>query len=1134
MSQFNWSESLRSDLDKLSALGSKKPESRKIELKEGERRVVTILFLDIQGFTAMSEKLDPEDVQLIIDQTFKILTNEIEKFHGFIDKYEGDRLMALFGSRHATEQDCEMALRAALGMQEKFLTINQILKEKNIQVGMRIGVNTGLVVTGRIGKGRDQDFTVMGDAVNLASRLESNAPINQIMIGEDVKKIVEGVFVFQNMGEIQVKGKSKPIQVYCVNAVSENRTQRWERSELSKKSKFVGRSNELRLLNECYLSASTSRGVSGVVIQAQAGTGKSRLIHEFLKSKNDHHLISASCLTSHLMPYMLLGDLFKPLFVSFDFESFLKKDLATYERLMPVINYLCQKSVPDERMKSLDPAALNLEIHLALKLVIESLPTWVGSQKVIVLWLDDVQWMDEASVEAFKFLFSNLNGKNPIMVIITSRPDVDVVKKMGMGAGTIELHLNPLGLDDCVEIIHNAFEKDLFLTQEKQILVDKSAGNPFYMEELIQSLIDEDIVVKEGDGWKKCKEVNLAHLPDSIHRIIVGRIDRLSSDDKLTLMAASVLFDPINSQIMNAIRKDLGLKSQDLQWADALEQLAFLQRESHDPIYTSWTFRHSMIREVVYGMILNQNKRILHECVANALEKYFANQLEGKAKLLFHHYSNTSNVEKIKEYGKDTLKQLFFNHASNEGLLIIKTLQELVQSLNIQDEEFISILLQYEAKFHDFMGMREFQLNVIDKLKALKSTGNRPEQQVQYNALMANYYLSIGQFQKAIEQTMLVLDQSMLVQAPLDVVIDLYRVAGIAKYSLGEFQKANDYYLKGLSMAQKKNDRYYEATFYNAMGLVKYQMGKSNEALDDYQKSLSIHQSLGHLRGQSNALGNQGLVYWGLGEYSKALMHLNASYKIFEEVGFKKGQAVTLGNIGVIYHKLGLYNMALDHYHKALNVRIQISDLAGQGYDHVNLGVVYTHLGDFVKAMSYFERGLDLAKGVDSKYLIVENLNGLAIIHRTTQQNEGLNLMKAKDYALEAVKMAQEYGLIPGQVKALSNLGRIFLLMHDKVQALKHSQEALRLIQNHPSGVEGSEEEALINHYTVLLGVGEKEKAIETLEKMISLIESRAKQISDETFKKNFLTEVRHNRYAILEWKKYHPQWKPKGLENIF
>ncbi|HLG20755.1 MAG TPA: adenylate/guanylate cyclase domain-containing protein, partial [Bdellovibrionota bacterium] len=225
-----WSEVLRSDLDKLSQPTTTRAKTPVPVLKEGERRIVTILFLDIQGFTAMSEKLDPEDVQLIIDNCFKILTNEIEKYSGFIDKYEGDRLMALFGSRQASEIDCEQALRAALGMKDKFQEINRILAEREIRIGVRVGVNTGLVVTGRIGKGREQDFTVMGDAVNLASRLETNAPPNEIMISEEAKRSAGDVFLYEDLGNIEVKGKSEPISVFCVKGLNPHRAERWERS----------------------------------------------------------------------------------------------------------------------------------------------------------------------------------------------------------------------------------------------------------------------------------------------------------------------------------------------------------------------------------------------------------------------------------------------------------------------------------------------------------------------------------------------------------------------------------------------------------------------------------------------------------------------------------------------------------------------------------------------------------------------------------------------------------------------------------------------------------------------------------------------------------------------------------------
>ena len=248
-----WSEVLKSDLDKLTQWTALRRRPETVRLKEGERRMVTILFLDIQGFTAMSEKLDPEDVQLIVDHCFTILTGEVEKYHGYVDKYEGDRLMALFGFRQASELDCEQAVRAALGMREKFSEINRILAQRDISVGIRIGIHTGLVVTGRIGKGRDRDFTVLGDAVNLASRLENHAPPGEILVSEDVRRAAGEVFLFDSLGEIQVKGKSRPVSVFIVLGLNPERTERWERSPFTRRSAYVRRDIEDRVLERVEL-----------------------------------------------------------------------------------------------------------------------------------------------------------------------------------------------------------------------------------------------------------------------------------------------------------------------------------------------------------------------------------------------------------------------------------------------------------------------------------------------------------------------------------------------------------------------------------------------------------------------------------------------------------------------------------------------------------------------------------------------------------------------------------------------------------------------------------------------------------------------------------------------------------------
>ena len=225
-------------------------EKKTIHLKEGERRTVAILFADLKGFTAMSEMLDPELVQSTIDKIMSVFTKVIKNHGGYVDKYSGDEVMALFGAKVASEVDTERAIRAGLQMLENLNKFNHYMKTQKEYsaierpLAIRIGINTGLVTTGKIGEGREGDFTVYGDSVNLASRLESNAPINSILVPSTIQSMLPNQFEYSDMGHIKVKGKKKPISVYTVNGIKKTSSD----FQTQYNTEFIGLKVELNFL----------------------------------------------------------------------------------------------------------------------------------------------------------------------------------------------------------------------------------------------------------------------------------------------------------------------------------------------------------------------------------------------------------------------------------------------------------------------------------------------------------------------------------------------------------------------------------------------------------------------------------------------------------------------------------------------------------------------------------------------------------------------------------------------------------------------------------------------------------------------------------------------------------------------
>ena len=295
-----------------------KVDDRTIKLKQGERRMVAVLFADIKGFTNLSETLDHEEVQTLVDQLMKIFSHCVELHGGYVDKYTGDQIMALFGAKAASEVDTQRSINTALLMLKKLKHFNTILKKSkkygtlDIDLSIRVGINTGMVTTGAVGKEREGDYTVYGDTVNLASRMESNAPINSIMVPENTMELVKDYFIFKDYGFVEVKGKSKPVSVFVIES----------KKDLSMKisTPFIGREKEIKILSEIYekkieqIKSNSFNKIDFIGVTAEAGIGKSRLLNEYLKTNKNRYfsLCHASNISSK--PYYLFIRLIKDVF----------------------------------------------------------------------------------------------------------------------------------------------------------------------------------------------------------------------------------------------------------------------------------------------------------------------------------------------------------------------------------------------------------------------------------------------------------------------------------------------------------------------------------------------------------------------------------------------------------------------------------------------------------------------------------------------------------------------------------------------------------------------------------------------------------------------------------------------------
>ncbi|MCC7361357.1 MAG: AAA family ATPase [Anaerolineales bacterium] len=536
----------------------------------GERKVVTALFLDVVGSTALAEHMDPEDWTQIMNRAFELLAPIVTRdektgkgYDGTIARLLGDAMLVFFGAPVAHEDDAVRAVRASLDMLEAVRQYAVEVGEKyNIPFEVRIGLNTGPVVVGDVGSYRKFEYTAMGDAVNLAARMQSAARPMTVLISEHTYRYVAPLFEFQDLGEIAVKGKREPVRVYEVQGVKAQPGRL--RGLAGLESAMVGRDSELATLLQ--LSAAVHAGLGrAAVIIGEPGLGKSRLIAEWkaaaagaAQTGPAELWAEGRCLSyGHVLPYHLLIDLLRSL-MGVPATAGNPEERAALEALvsevagpaaMEVFPYLAHLlSLPlegeaAERVARLDAQALQNQYLAALRQLLLGL----ARRQPLLVVLDDIHWADPSSTDLLIKLLPLL-AEAPLLLCLVTRPDREAhgwrlvtAARERLGAGLSELNLSPLNDADSRQLVSNLLEIEALPDSIRTLILQKAEGNPFFVEEVIRMLIDRGAIYRQGSNWAAGKEINTVEIPDNLQGLLLARIDRLPDDVKRTLRVASVI-----------------------------------------------------------------------------------------------------------------------------------------------------------------------------------------------------------------------------------------------------------------------------------------------------------------------------------------------------------------------------------------------------------------------------------------------------------------------------------------------------------------------------------------------------------------------------------------------------------------
>jgi predicted ATPase/class 3 adenylate cyclase len=1029
----------------------------------GQRRTVTVLFTDLSGFTALSERMDSEDVYDIVQQYIQVLVNNVYKYEGIVDKLTGDGLMALFGAPISHENNAERAVRAALEMQTDILQLNKDIRKKyKANLRMRVGLHSGMVVVGGMGSNMMMDYTAIGDTVNLAHRIEEAAPPNTILVSESVYRQTKSLFEFQQVSALNPKGITHPVVAFSVIQLK-TRPGRMRGLE-GLRAPMIGRDAELNRLKQVLTDLLQIRRGQFVFITGEAGMGKSRLTAEFKATLNPHEvrvLEAQSLAYRRSIAYWIILNL---LYQYLGLPPNTPKG-EVHQRLIHAVEQLTEGHGPDtltylehlfslpysdlyaaDRLRYLDAEQLRQQIFLAVRdlLVAEA------HHQPLILILEDLHWADEASLNLLYFLLESLRHA-PILIVCISRQVLPgALSRINDWAKThlnSQFHAVPLqGLSSSqsAQLLFQLLTiPDLPDTLREQIL-QRAAGIPFYLEEILRMLIDEKIIRRENNHWRVEPKVDVSKLgvPDTLQGLILARFDRLPELERHLLQVASVIGKNFAVPVLQAVLTE----PTDEQIPTALDTL--VERDFIQPLISGseaeYTFRHILMSDAIYGTILRKERSKMHGRVGKVIEALYADDLENQVELLANHYLWSTNQDKALYYLTRAGERAAARYANAQAqqhfelaLQILPTVKHtLAQALRILSNlgDVLVLVGEYAAaRKHYQDALTAIQLEgserfLIDSCSLQRKIGNTFERQGDYD--QAQEYLNQAQ------QTVDCMPGSQPIEKAR-----ILNDMGWINFRRGNLDQA-EVQLKGAQALLEKTNQYdVIASIYNRLGGIYYFEDQLDQASIYVRKSLALREEIGDIVAVARSYNNLGLLSWRKGEWESALANFMRSVELHANLGDVEGVMEVNSNLGLLQIDRGNIEQAKKHLDAALSTAQQSGLAYGIGVTYLHFSYLYLSSSDWKSALEYCGRSLAILKEIDDQDHMVEIFTNFG----TAWLGLG-DLDLARNWANEALRLCEELGAETPQTQSEPR-GRALRLLGNICQRNGEYEDAGELIR---------------------------------------------------------------------------------------
>jgi adenylate cyclase len=934
--------------ERLAALQRLMPDTLVDELRtaavrttEGERRPVTVLFADLSGFTALSEALDIEETAALVDRCLRAMAESIYRYQGTVDKYIGDAVMALFGAPVAHEDDPERAIRAALDMRERIAAIRAELGQHadgmaasrtpgtatEPVLSLHVGINTGVVLAGPVGSDRRREYTVLGDAVNVAARLETAARNGEVIVGEPTYRLARHAVAFEPLGELSLKGKAEPLPAYRVlGLLAEPRSSRGlEAHALT--APLIGRDDELGQLMTAFDRMLSDR-TQVVSLIGEAGAGKSRLIRELLgRLGSEGRLASARvtirravCSSLGEEAYGLLAAIFRDAWgidpddpgalvqekISSGLAA-LEQDPETIALAAPLIGHVLGVEYADPRLRYIEPEQLKRQLFLVVRELFERRL----QQGPFLLVVEDLHWADAASLELLRFVVDRL-GDRQLMLLLAHRPTFDLGALFGMRAGYTAIRLAPLSFDESGALLAALFGASAgrIPAPLRELIVGRAGGNPFYLEEVVRSLIEAGALIREADGWTCRADLATIDVPPTVQGVLLARLDTLPPRTRRLAQEAAVLGSTFEARLLRSVCTEPDAVEIDLH---VLRDAGLVAETRAVAPERRYAFLHVLVQEVAYQSLLVRRRTELHGRAGMALEQLSGDQPRRLEDLeaLGHHYS--LGTEKVKGARYLTMAGDWARaiYANEDAARYYRRALEILRTSDSDDGR--AERLATRERLGDVLG----------------PAGQRDEALEQYEAALQAYELADCWPDQA----------------------RLQRKVGVLHWAAGDRTRALARYQAGLALLDGRVEHIELAYLYQEMGRLAFRSGDSERAIDWAERARALAERLATtapltearkeaIAALAEADNTLGAALARTGRLEEAVACVERSAALAREHELPQVACRAFANLGVLYSTLDP-GRAIETCLTGLELAKKIGDLGLQPWLYANLAGAY-------------------------------------------------------------------------------------------------------------------------------------------------------------------------------------------------